>query len=126
MRDTGRQLGLAAGLQAMISAGDGLAQIALASRVYERTHAAWAIASVFLAITVPVVLLAPPAGLLLDRLPPKRVLVGAALTITGFAAARMDDSVSRTSAMRSAHTDARGTIISMNVAIITDIRIRIR
>jgi MFS family permease len=87
MRSTGKQLGLAAGLQAMISAGDGLAQIALASRVYERTHAAWAVASVFLAITLPIVLLAPLAGLLLDRMPPKRVLVGAAITITAVAVA---------------------------------------
>jgi MFS family permease len=87
MGDTGRQLRLAVGLQAMISAGDGLAQIALASRVYERTHAGWAVASVFLAITVPIVVFAPLAGLLLDRLPAKRVLVGAAVTITGVALA---------------------------------------
>jgi MFS family permease len=87
MRDTGKQLGLAAGLQAMISAGDGLAQIALASRVYQQTHAAWAVASVFLAITVPIVLLAPLAGLLLDRLPAKPVLTGAAIVTTGVALA---------------------------------------
>ena len=35
-------------------------------------------------------------------------------------------SVSSTSAIRSAQTEARGTIISMKVAIITDIRICIR
>ena len=34
-----------------------------------------------------------------------------------------DESVSSTSLIRSAQTAARGTIISMNVAIITDIRI---
>ncbi|MBV9380609.1 MAG: MFS transporter [Streptosporangiaceae bacterium] len=62
----------------MISAGDGLAQIALASRVYERSHAGWAVAVVFLAITVPIVLLAPAAGLLLDKVRPKPVLVAAA------------------------------------------------
>jgi MFS family permease len=87
MRDTGKQLGLAAGLQAMISAGDGLAQIALASRVYEQTHAAWAVASVFLAVTLPIVLLAPLAGLLLDRLPAKPVLIGAAIATTAVALA---------------------------------------
>jgi MFS family permease len=87
MRNSGKQLGLAASLQAMISAGDGLAQIALASRVYERTHAAWAVAAVFLAITLPIVLFAPLAGLLLDRLPARRVLLGAGVTITAVAAA---------------------------------------
>ncbi|MGD0559323.1 MAG: MFS transporter [Streptosporangiaceae bacterium] len=81
-RGAAANLRLAVGLQAMISAGDGLAQIALASRVYERSHAGWAVASVFLAITLPIVLLSPLAGLLLDKLPPKRVLVGAALCCT--------------------------------------------
>lgn len=71
-------LGLAVALQGMISAGDGLAQIALASRVYERSHAGWAVASVFLAVTVPIVLLAPAAGLLLDKVRPKPVLTAAA------------------------------------------------
>jgi MFS family permease len=66
-------------VQGVISVGDGLAQIALASRVYERSHAGWAVASVFLAVTVPIVLLAPLAGLLLDKLPPKRVLVTTAV-----------------------------------------------
>jgi MFS transporter, DHA3 family, macrolide efflux protein len=72
-------LGLAIGLQAVISAGDGLAQIALASRVYQQSHAGWAVASVFLVITVPIVVLSPVAGLLLDKLPPRQVLIGAAL-----------------------------------------------
>ena len=39
---------------------------------------------------------------------------------------RTDDSVSSTSLMRSAQTAARGTMIAMKVAIITDIRICIR
>ena len=43
--------------------------------------------------------------------------------MTGSAGGTTDDSVSSTSAIRSAHTEARGTIISMKVAIITDIRI---
>jgi MFS family permease len=63
----------------MISAGDGLAQIALASRVYERSHAGWAVASVFLAITVPIMLLAPVAGVILDKVAPKPVLVTASV-----------------------------------------------
>lgn len=63
----------------MISAGDGAAQIALASRVYERSHAGWAVAAVFLAISVPIVVLAPVAGMLLDRFRPKPVLIVASL-----------------------------------------------
>jgi hypothetical protein len=46
--------------------------------------------------------------------------------VTGSADGEMDSSVSRTSWIRSAHTAARGTIISMNVAIMTDMRICIR
>jgi MFS family permease len=73
-----RALPLAAALQFMISAGDGLAMVALASRVYERSHAGWAVASVFLAVSIPVAVLAPVAGMLLDRLSPKPVLTAAA------------------------------------------------
>ena len=71
-------LPLAFGLQAVISAGDGLILIALASRVYQGSHASWAVAAVFLAVTIPITALAPLAGLLLDRLPPRPVLVAAA------------------------------------------------
>ena len=46
--------------------------------------------------------------------------------VTGSAGGVTDDSVASTSSMRSAHTAARGTIISMKVAIMTDIRICIR
>jgi MFS family permease len=77
-RRTGSALRLALALQAAISAGDGLAMIALANRVYQGSHASWAVAAVFLAITVPITALAPLAGLLLDRLPPRPVLVTAA------------------------------------------------
>jgi MFS family permease len=71
-------LRLAITLQAAISAGDGLALIALANRVYQSSHASWAVAAVFLALTVPITTLAPVAGLLLDRLPTRPVLVAAA------------------------------------------------
>jgi MFS family permease len=77
-RHPGRVMWLAFALQAAISAGDGLAMIALANRVYQGSHASWAVAAVFLAITVPITALAPLAGLLLDRLPPRPVLVTAA------------------------------------------------
>ena len=72
-------LRLAIALQAAISAGDGLALIALANRVYQSSHASWAVAAVFLALTVPITALAPVAGLLLDRLPTRPVLVTAAV-----------------------------------------------
>jgi MFS family permease len=75
-------LSLAIILQVLISAGDGLAMVALASRVYQTSHASWAVASVFLAVTVPITALAPAAGLLLDRLSPRPVLVAAAAAQT--------------------------------------------
>ena len=71
-------LPLAVVLQVLISLGDGLAMVALASRVYQSSHASWAVASVFLAISVPMTALAPVAGLVLDRLPVRPVLVAAA------------------------------------------------
>ena len=75
-------LSLAVILQILISAGDGLAMVALASRVYQTSHASWAVASVFLAVTVPITALAPVAGMLLDRLSPRPVLVAAAAAET--------------------------------------------
>jgi len=75
-------LSLAVILQTLISAGDGLAMVALASRVYQTSHASWAVASVFLAVTVPITALAPVAGMLLDRLSPRPVLVAAAAAET--------------------------------------------
>jgi MFS family permease len=53
--------------------------IALANRVFQSSHASWAVAAVFLAVTVPITALAPVAGVLLDRLPTRPVLVTAAL-----------------------------------------------
>src|SRR5580704_5926805 len=75
-------LSLAVILQVLISAGDGLAMVALASRVYQSSHASWAVASVFLAITVPITALAPAAGVLLDRWPVRPVLIIAAAAET--------------------------------------------
>lgn len=72
-------LSLAITLQVLISAGDGLAMIALANRVFQSSHASWAVAAVFLAVCVPITALAPVAGVLLDRLPARPVLVTAAL-----------------------------------------------
>src|SRR5215469_1340530 len=56
-------LPLAFGLQAVISAGDGLILIALASRVYQGSHASWAVAAVFLAVTIPITALTQVAGI---------------------------------------------------------------
>jgi MFS family permease len=74
----GSVLALAIVLQVLISIGDGLAMVALASRVYQGSHASWAVAAVFLAVSVPITVLAPVAGWLLDRLPVRPVLVAAA------------------------------------------------
>jgi hypothetical protein len=46
--------------------------------------------------------------------------------VTGRVGGTTDDDVSSTSPIRSAHTAARGTMISMKVAIMTDMRICIR
>jgi MFS family permease len=72
-------LGLAIGLQLVIAAGDGLAMIALAARTFNTSHIPWAVAAIFLAISIPVTALAPVAGLLLDRFPARPVLVSAAV-----------------------------------------------
>ena len=81
-RSPRRGLPLAVLLQALISAGDGLAMVALASRVYQNSHASWAVATVFLAITVPITALAPAAGVLLDRFPVRPVLIAASAAQT--------------------------------------------
>jgi MFS family permease len=52
--------------------------VALASRIYQNSHASWAVASVFLAVTVPITALSPVAGAVLDRFSPRPVLVTAA------------------------------------------------
>ena len=81
-RSPRRGLPLAVLLQTLISAGDGLAMVALASRVYQSSHASWAVATVFLAITVPITALAPAAGVLLDRFPVRPVLIAASAAQT--------------------------------------------
>ena len=45
------------------------------------------------------------------------------VSVIGASGGTTDDAVSRTSTMRSAHTAARGIIISMNVPMSTDMRI---
>ena len=82
-----RALPLGIVLQAVNAAGDGLAMVALANRVFQTSHASWAVAAVFLAVTLPISALAPVAGLLLDRLPVKTVLVIAAAAESAIALA---------------------------------------
>lgn len=81
-RSPRRGLPLAVLLQALIAAGDGLAMVALASRVYQNSHASWAVALVFLAVTVPITALAPVAGAALDRFPVRPVLIIASVAET--------------------------------------------
>lgn len=82
-----RALPLAIVLQAVNAAGDGLAMVALANRVFQTSHASWAVATVFLAVTVPISALAPVAGLLIDRFGVKTVLVIAAAAESALALA---------------------------------------
>ncbi len=78
---------LAAGVTLLVSAGDGLALVALAIRAFAEAHAGWAVSVTFLAVTLPVVALSPLAGLVLDRLPTRATLVAAAAWMAAVALA---------------------------------------
>src|SRR5271169_3188195 len=78
---SGRPLRIATVLQVVVAAGNGLAYVALSLRVYQETHSTLAVTLVLLAGGLPVVLLAPVSGLLLDRLPMARVLSAASLVV---------------------------------------------
>src|ERR1700677_3039870 len=77
----GRPLRIATALQVMVAAGNGLAYVALALRVYQETHSTLAVTMVRLAGGPPALPLAPASGLLLDRLPMGRVLAVAGLMV---------------------------------------------
>lgn len=77
----GRRLRITTALQVVLAAGNGLAYVALSLRVYQETHSTLAVTVVLLAGGLPVVLLAPLSGLLLDRMPMGRLLVGAGLLV---------------------------------------------
>jgi MFS family permease len=77
----GSALRLATMLQVMVAAGNGLAYVALSLRVYQETHSTLAVTMVLVAGGLPVVLLAPLSGLLLDRLPMGRLLAVASLVV---------------------------------------------
>jgi MFS family permease len=76
-----RPLRIATALQVMVAAGNGLAYVALGLRVYQETHSTLAVTMVLLAGGLPVVLLSPVSGLLLDRLPMGRLLAAAGLVV---------------------------------------------
>jgi MFS family permease len=83
----GRPLRIATALTVLVAAGNGLAYVALGLRVYQETHSTLAVTMVLLAGGLPVVLLAPVSGLLLDRLPMGRLLAGAGLVVAASLAA---------------------------------------
>jgi MFS family permease len=77
----GRALRIATALGVMVAAGNGLAYVALSLRVYQETHSTLAVTMVLLAGGLPVVLLTPISGLLLDRLPMGHLLAAAGLVV---------------------------------------------
>jgi MFS family permease len=79
-----RALRLATFLQVLAAAGSGLTFVTISLRIYQQTHSPTAATGVLLAGGLPVVLLSPVSGLLLDRLHMGRLLAGAAL-LTGCA-----------------------------------------
>ena len=74
----------AVALQLVAATGDSLAGVALALRVYQQTHAAWAVTLVMLGVALPVVVLSPLSGLILDRV---RLSPALAVTALGMAVA---------------------------------------
>jgi MFS family permease len=77
----GRALRLATFLQVLAAAGGGLCYVALSLRVYQETHSTLAVTMVLVAGGLPVLLLAPVSGLLLDRLPIGRLMAVASLVV---------------------------------------------
>jgi Na+/melibiose symporter-like transporter len=82
-----RDLRLLAGAVFLSAAGDLLALIVLALQVHELTGSGLAVSALFATTLVPVVALAPLAGLVADRLESVRVLVAASLAQAAVAAA---------------------------------------
>ena len=70
-----RDLRLLAAATALSAAGDMLLVVVLALRVHELTGSGFAVAALFGALMVPVVLLAPLAGRLVDRVETRRLLL---------------------------------------------------
>lgn len=81
-----RDLGLLAGAVFLSAAGDLVALVTLAVHVHALTGSGLWVAALFAAVSVPVVVLAPAAGLLADRVESVRLLVGASLAQAAVAA----------------------------------------
>jgi MFS family permease len=63
--------------------GTGAAYVALLLVAYQRLHSGWAIALVLLADFIPGIVLSAPLGALADRLPRRRLMIGADLLRAG-------------------------------------------
>jgi MFS family permease len=70
-----RDLTLVAILRGVSYLGDAIALIALYLRLAHGPHASWAIASLSIAASLPLVLLSPIAGFIIDHTPVKRLLI---------------------------------------------------
>jgi MFS family permease len=82
-----RDLRLLSGAVALSAAGDLLLVVVLALRVHDLTGDGFAVAALFAALMVPVVLLAPLAGRLVDRVETRAVLLAVSLAQAGVASA---------------------------------------
>jgi len=72
-------LQLLVGAVLLSALGDWIALTALALHLEETTHSGLAVAALFIALWFPLVLFAGPAGLLVDRFDPRRVVVVASV-----------------------------------------------
>jgi Na+/melibiose symporter-like transporter len=82
---TRRALPLLAGAVGISAFGDMVAIVPIALHLQERSGSGVIVATLFVALWAPIFLLAGPAGLLVDRLEPRRVLVVAAVAQAVFA-----------------------------------------
>src|SRR6185295_7082888 len=80
-----RDLRLLSGAVALSAAGDLLLVVVLSLRVHDLTGDGFAVAALFAALLAPVVVLAPLAGRLVDRLETRGVLVAVSLVQAGVA-----------------------------------------
>ena len=82
-----RDLRLLSGAVLLSAAGDMLLVVVLALRVHELTGSGFAVAALFAALMGPVVVLAPLAGRLVDRVETRRLLLFVSLAQAGVAGA---------------------------------------
>lgn len=75
----GRDIAITAAIMGTTALGDSAVQVALVLRVHETTGSAWVVTALLLAGNVPAVLLAVPAGAIVDRCDSRVLIVGCAL-----------------------------------------------